>query len=37
MRTREDLEIGPGFYVFVVSSEVGGRKAERLGKFVVIH
>jgi hypothetical protein len=36
MRTREDLEIGPGFYVFVVSTEVGGKKADKLGKFVII-
>jgi hypothetical protein len=37
MRTREDLEIGPGFYIFVVSTDVGGGKKEKLGKFVVIH
>ena len=37
MRTREDLEIGPGFYVFVVSTEIGGSKKEKLGKFVIIH
>ena len=36
MRTREDLEIGPGFYVFVVSTEVGGKKVDKLGKFVII-
>ena len=36
MRTREDLEVGPGFYVFVVSTEVGGKKADKLGKFVII-
>ena len=36
MRTREDLEVGPGFYVFLVSTEVGGKKAEKLGKFVII-
>lgn len=37
LRTREDLEIGPGFYIFVVSTDVGGGKKEKLGKFVVIH
>ncbi|MEJ7809178.1 MAG: hypothetical protein WKG32_02070 [Gemmatimonadaceae bacterium] len=37
MRTRENLEIGPGFYVFVVSAEIGNKKQEKLGKFVVIH
>ena len=37
MRTREDLELGPGFYIFVVSTDVGGSKKEKLGKFVVIH
>ncbi|HEY3286874.1 MAG TPA: hypothetical protein VGJ96_07100 [Gemmatimonadaceae bacterium] len=36
MRTREDLEVGPGFYVFVVSTEVGGKKVDKLGKFVII-
>ncbi|MEK6612283.1 MAG: hypothetical protein AABZ29_05845 [Gemmatimonadota bacterium] len=36
MRTREDLEVGPGFYVFLVSTEVGGKKVEKLGKFVII-
>ncbi len=36
MRTREDLEVGPGFYIFVVSTEVGGKKADKLGKFVII-
>ena len=33
MRTRENLEIGPGFYVFVVST----KGAQHLGKFVIIH
>ncbi|MDQ6886336.1 MAG: hypothetical protein M3068_03480 [Gemmatimonadota bacterium] len=37
MRTREDLELGAGFYVFQVTSDVGGRKQQKLGKFVVIH
>ena len=37
MRTREDKEIGPGFYMFVVSTDVGGRKQEKIGKFVIIH
>jgi hypothetical protein len=37
MRTREDLEIGPGFYIFVVSTDIGGSKKEKLGKFVIIH
>ncbi|HUE86004.1 MAG TPA: hypothetical protein VMO26_08000, partial [Vicinamibacterales bacterium] len=37
MRTREDLEVGPGFYVFVVSTDVGGSKKEKIGKFVIIH
>lgn len=37
LRTREDLEVGPGFYVFVVSTDVGGSKKEKLGKFVIIH
>lgn len=37
MRTREDLEVGPGFYIFVVSTDVGGGKKEKLGKFVIIH
>jgi len=36
MRTREDLEVGPGFYVFVVSTEIGGQKVDKLGKFVII-
>lgn len=37
MRTHEDREIGPGFYVYVVSTNVGGGKKEKLGKFVIIH
>lgn len=37
LRTKEDLEIGPGFYIFVVKAEIDGRKQEKLGKFVVIH
>lgn len=37
MRSHENKEIGPGFYMFVVSTEIGGSKKERLGKFVVIH
>ncbi len=37
MRTREDLEVGPGFYVYVVSTSVNGKKQDKLGKFVVIH
>jgi hypothetical protein len=37
MRTKEDLELGPGFYLFVVTATVGGKKVEKLGKFVVIH
>jgi hypothetical protein len=37
MRTREDLEVGPGFYIFVVSTDIGGSKKEKLGKFVIIH
>jgi hypothetical protein len=37
MRTREDLELGPGFYIFVVSTDIGGSKKEKLGKFVIIH
>jgi hypothetical protein len=36
LRSREDLEVGPGFYVFVVSTEVGGKKVDKLGKFVII-
>ncbi|MBX9929648.1 MAG: hypothetical protein K2X99_12155, partial [Gemmatimonadaceae bacterium] len=37
MRSRENLEIGPGFYVFVISTDAGGKKIDKLGKFVVIH
>ena len=37
MRTRENLEIGPGFYVFVVSTKNKGSTAQKLGKFVIIH
>jgi hypothetical protein len=37
MRTRENLEVGPGFYVFVVSTKKGGGTAQKLGKFVIIH
>jgi hypothetical protein len=36
MRSREDLEIGPGLYIFVVQTQGSGKKAEKLGKFVVI-
>lgn len=37
LRTHENKEIGPGFYMFVVSTDVGGTKKDRIGKFVVIH
>jgi hypothetical protein len=37
LRSHENKEIGPGFYMFVVSTDVGGSKKEKLGKFVVIH
>lgn len=36
LRSHENKEIGPGFYMFVVSTDVGGKK-DRIGKFVVIH
>ena len=37
LRSHENKEIGPGFYMFVVSTTVGGTKKDRIGKFVVIH
>ncbi|MBA3557634.1 MAG: hypothetical protein H0W30_03445 [Gemmatimonadaceae bacterium] len=37
LRTKEDLEIGAGFYIFVIKAEINGRKQEKLGKFVIIH
>ena len=37
LRSHENKEIGPGFYMFVVSTNVGGAKKDRIGKFVVIH
>ena len=36
MRTRENLDIGPGFYVFVVSTTTAGKFSQKLGKFVII-
>ena len=36
MRTKEDLLVGPGLYLFRVSAKMGGKQVSRIGKFVII-